>query len=98
MTFVRIGGEAVSLDQALGEVSRLRLLEPGDVLVLRFPQRLTHEQVNRIRETVRTVLKDGAVPVLILDGGADISIVNCREMSDGSNRLAVGSVQTSPGG
>ncbi len=61
---------------ALKSVERLEV-KPEDTIVLKFDDHLSHANIEQIRESFRTAY-DGKfkdMPVLILDGGADISIL-----------------------
>jgi hypothetical protein len=63
---------------ALPFIERLHL-EPGDILVLSYPTRLTAETAYRIQEQVRTRL-GAIVPVVVLDSGGRLQIVNKSEL------------------
>lgn len=56
----------------LQDVRRLRLA-PGDVLVVRIPERITREQAERIKRTVQDALP-AARPVLVFEGGATLDV------------------------
>lgn len=49
-------------------------LQPGDVLCLRFPQRMTLEQRESIGNYVRRHFPEG-VQVMVLDGGAEMEVI-----------------------
>jgi len=55
-----------------GEVKRLTL-GPGDRLVITYPRLLSQQEADRLRQRFAAALRD--VPVIILDGGADVSVV-----------------------
>lgn len=58
-----------------GDVQRLHLA-PGDTLVVRFGEALSMEQTERIRAHIREQLRDPGAKVLVLDGGAKMSVVS----------------------
>ncbi len=55
------------------DVQRFRL-EPGDRLVVRYQERLTHQQAVLVRDRLLAWAGPG-FPVLVLDGGASLEIV-----------------------
>lgn len=55
----------------VGDISRVRM-HPGDVVIIRVPDRLTVTQVNVLRERVATFFPGHEV--LVLDGGLDLQV------------------------
>ena len=58
-------------------IAKLKL-EPGDVLVLKFPKPLSREQMQNIRETFRINFPN--VKAMILDSGADLSVLTVEDI------------------
>lgn len=54
-------------------------LQPGDIVVLRFPRRVPHEMVTRIREDWRKLTKSEHA-LVVLDEGATLSVLRNGEM------------------
>ena len=53
-------------------------LKPGDIVVLKFPQRLSHEQMMHVREYWKTICP--SVKALILESGAEITLLTKAEL------------------
>ena len=55
------------------EIHRLHL-DPGDVLIVRFKEKLTHEMIDGITQKIQAVL---AVPnkVIVFDRGAELEVI-----------------------
>jgi hypothetical protein len=63
----------------VAEVERLAL-RPGDVLVLKFPFRLSADDADYVKEQIDAVWPDQHVKVLICDGGMDVSVLRAEEV------------------
>jgi hypothetical protein len=64
-------------------IERLRL-EPGDILVLTYQQRITAETAVRIEEQLKD--RFGAeIPVCVIDSGGRLQVVNKAELASASN-------------
>jgi hypothetical protein len=53
-------------------------VQPGDVLVLRYPRKLEREELERLRVTAQRSFQDVlgiAVKILVLEEGADLSVL-----------------------
>jgi hypothetical protein len=61
------------------EIARLDL-RPGDILVLRFQDRLRPEAIENIRRTMKDVVGDHRC--LILENGAELAVLTAAELED----------------
>lgn len=71
------------------EVLRLR---PGDALAYRTDERLSLTAAERTGEAIRRVLNKaghGEVPIMILDGGARLTVIGREEVPDDVRRLVI---------
>jgi len=76
------------------EVERLTL-KPGDILVIRYPGRVSPQDADRIKKVMRSRL-DESIPILILDSGAAVEVIG--EASDEDRiRAAMTEAQEHPG-
>lgn len=53
-------------------------LQPGDVLVLKFPEKLSREQMDNVRQAFSGAFS--GFKAMILDGGADIAVLSAKEI------------------
>jgi hypothetical protein len=58
----------------LADVERLHV-GPGDVLVYKFPGRLTRQQADDIKAKIRAFF-DADVPVMVMDQGAKFQVIS----------------------
>jgi hypothetical protein len=67
--------------QDIPNVERLRL-EPGDIAVLSYPQKLTPETVDQMVERMAAFREKHGVdiPLLVLDSGGRLQIINKAEL------------------
>jgi hypothetical protein len=61
------------------EIARLDL-RPGDILVLRFQDRLRPEAIEHIRLTMKDVAGDHRC--LVLENGAELAVLTAAELKD----------------
>lgn len=64
----------------VAEVERLAL-RPGDVLVLKFPRRLSDEDMDWVREQVDIIFPDQHVKSMICDDGMDLAVLRAENVS-----------------
>jgi len=69
-------------NQEVPNIERLHL-EPGDILVLTYPQKITAETADRIAAQLKD--RFGAeVPVCVIDSGGRLQVVNKAELAEAS--------------
>ena len=59
---------------AVTDVERLAL-GPGDILVLKYPERLTEVEFEEIGNRIRAVIPDPNTKIIVLEAGLDISVL-----------------------
>lgn len=60
-------------------IGKLRL-EPGDVLVVKVNERLTHEAAYRVRRQMETFVV-GSNKILVIDPSCDLSVLTAAEIA-----------------
>jgi hypothetical protein len=66
-----------AIDDIEFKIARLDL-RSGDILVMRFKERLSRQQVDHMRATIDPIIKGHKV--LVLESGADLAILTAAEI------------------